>query len=110
MSRAYAVLRVSPEIYATIRATLIAAGYQHALHGAIGTEHECLDLHGILLQAGDDGTPRRVSADAVLTRIQEVIDGIRAFPASYETRLTVTKLQEAQHWWQAGLPLEETTP
>lgn len=47
-SRTYAILEVSPEVYAEIRAKLEAAGYEHALHRE--DDGEVIDMHGIALR------------------------------------------------------------
>lgn len=44
----YAILEVSPAVYAEIRAKLEAAGYEHAFIVDIGGE--AIDMHGIALQ------------------------------------------------------------
>lgn len=49
-TRTYAILEVSPEVYAEIRAKLVIAGYDHTLHG--DDEREVIDMHGIALSEG----------------------------------------------------------
>ena len=50
MTYTYAVLRISPEAHAEIKAKLLAAGYQHAIKG------DTIDMHGIALEPEE---PRR---------------------------------------------------
>lgn len=49
MSHTYAVLEVSPEAFAEIKAKLLAAHYDHAL-SVDGDGVETIDMHGIGLQ------------------------------------------------------------
>lgn len=53
-TRTYAILEVSPEIYASIRKQLEDAGYQHAFHKD-GVE-EVIDMHGIALKVQEPKT------------------------------------------------------
>lgn len=48
MTHTYAILDVSPAVYAEIREKLRAAGYQHAFHH--DREGEVIDMHGIALR------------------------------------------------------------
>lgn len=45
MSHTYAILEVSPAVYAEVRGKLEAAGYQHAF------DRDVIDMHGIALRA-----------------------------------------------------------
>jgi hypothetical protein len=47
----YAILEVSPETYAEVRAKLVAGGYDHALH-TDPDDGEKIDMSGIALAAG----------------------------------------------------------
>ena len=49
MTHTYAVLEVSPEIYSSIRAALVKAGYQHAFHQSCVSDNEVIDMHGVAL-------------------------------------------------------------
>ena len=56
MSHTYAVLEVSSAAYAEIRAKLVDAGYDHALHtpAVSGEDREVIDMHGIALKESTD--------------------------------------------------------
>jgi hypothetical protein len=45
----YALMEVSPSTYDEVRANLVAAQYQHAIHDRKSEPHEALDMHGIAL-------------------------------------------------------------
>lgn len=49
MTHTYAIAEVSQSAYNEIRAVLVEAGYQHAIHDNLGDE--VLDMHGIALRA-----------------------------------------------------------
>ncbi len=49
MTYTYAVLDVSREVYAAVRALLDAAGYQHAF--LPNKDGEVIDMHGIALRS-----------------------------------------------------------
>lgn len=65
MTHTYAILDVSPEAYAEIRAKLEEAGYQHAFHTRVRDGEEVIDMHGIALRADDalGAAPRVVGMD-----------------------------------------------
>lgn len=63
MTHTYAVLEVSPGVYAEIRERLKAAGYQHAFHH--DRDGEVIDMHGIALRCVPG------SATAAILRAQE---------------------------------------
>jgi len=48
-SRTYAILEVTPAVYAEIRDKLAAAGYDHAFHCEDGSE--VIDMHGLAIRA-----------------------------------------------------------
>lgn len=52
MTRTYAIMEVSPETHAEIKAKLVQAEYSHAIDG------EVLDMYGISLEPGPE-RPRR---------------------------------------------------
>jgi hypothetical protein len=56
----YAVLDVSAECYAEIRAKLAAAGYEHAFHRSDSDYVEVIDMHGIALATSKKIRPRAV--------------------------------------------------
>ncbi len=59
MTHTYAILDVSPEMYAEVRAKLEAAEYTHAfLDDGEDPPHEVLDLHGVALRAALPGPER----------------------------------------------------
>jgi len=66
MTYTYAVLDVPEIVYATVRALLVSAGYEHAFHR--GRDGEVLDMHGIALRLGETSkrsvpwTPEQVDA------------------------------------------------
>lgn len=61
MTRTYAVLDVPRTVYAAVRALLVAADYEHALHAS--ADGEVIDMHGIALRSkgGPSGTDITVS-------------------------------------------------
>ena len=67
MTRTFAILDVSPECYAEVRA--LGAGHGHALdddgNGA-GAAREVVDLHGVALRSDPDGQPPPSERDARL--------------------------------------------
>lgn len=64
----YAVLDISAEAYAEIRAKLEAAGYEHAFHQGRDLR-EVIDMHGIAVAAGctqtADACPRQPEPDDI---------------------------------------------
>lgn len=56
MTHTYAVLEVSAEVYAEVRALLTKAGYEHTFHEGDRDHAEVIDMHGIAL-AGDRPVP-----------------------------------------------------
>lgn len=61
MSYTYALLEVSPAVYAEIREKLQAAGYEHAFDR--NDDREVIDMHGIALVIGATaGEPRKDGA------------------------------------------------
>jgi hypothetical protein len=53
-TRTYAILEVTPEVYASIRELLAEAGYEHAFHKD-GAE-DVIDMHGIALKVAGGGS------------------------------------------------------
>lgn len=91
MTYTYAVLEVSPAAYQEIRAKLVAAGYQDAVHvdrdgGATRRRTELLDMHGIALQEGA-GRPRHWSETILLLA---AMPGVEAAAAVETQRLDQT--------------------
>lgn len=75
MSHTYAVLEVSQATYAEIRAKLVDAGYDHALHtpAVSGEDREVIDMHGIALKESTDVMP--VAPDLVTEILRQRADG-----------------------------------
>lgn len=63
MSRTYAIAEVSPAVYAEVRALLVAAGYEHAIHRE--DDGEVLDMHGIALRAIEPAPEAKSAAVAL---------------------------------------------
>lgn len=55
MTHTYAILEVPPQIYASIRAKLVAAGYEHTFDKNDGVE--VIDMHGLALRAEPASKP-----------------------------------------------------
>lgn len=77
MSYTYVTMDVSPQTYAEIRAKLVAAEYQHALHKSRGSE--VLDMHGITLSQPKDAVDSRVQPVRleVVRILDDIIEGWR---------------------------------
>lgn len=60
MTHTYTIVEVTSSTYEEIRAVLIAAGYQHAIHkDEAGGDGEVLDMHGgIALRVKRDDAPK----------------------------------------------------
>lgn len=70
----YALLEVSPAVYAEIDAALKKAGYDHAFHDHEG--RKVIDMHGIALDCpGDDPTDRKTPAELATMRHRGIEDG-----------------------------------
>lgn len=86
MPHTYAILDVSPVVYATVRDALSAAGYQHAFHQT--NEGEVIDMHGIAIAAN----PKLIQTDPC---VDTLITALRAIIAC-ESRFSLDPLEHAQ--------------
>ncbi len=81
MTHTYAVLDVPRPIYATVRALLAAAEYQHAFHAK--ADGEVIDMHGIALRANQtgprgqgDGDPGQANHAPLIEQLESWADSL----------------------------------
>jgi hypothetical protein len=70
MTHTYAIVEVSPSVYDEVKATLIAAGYEHAIDDREGV----IDLDGLALQS--DPSLAKDSSEKILDAAAELKEAI----------------------------------
>lgn len=94
MSYTYAVVDVSRPTYAEIKASLLRAGYDQAVHQS--GEGEVIDMKGLALRCHDDGNTLKHDITMLLSQAEQLREDAGRSPEGRNLAILCTELQKVK--------------